>query len=128
MSEERQRLDKWLWFARAVKTRSLAQKLIKGGGVRVNRERITSPSYQLRLGDVLTITLPRGIKVLQLDQFGTRRGPAPEAATLYQDISPPPVPLTPEQRAIKGRAPAPEKRPDKRARRDLIRLKEIISE
>ncbi len=128
MSEERQRLDKWLWFARTAKTRSLAQKLIKGGAVRVNKERITSPSYLLRLGDVLTLTLPRGIKVLKLDQFGTRRGPAPEAATLYQDISPPPVPLTPEQRAIKGRAPAPEKRPDKRARRDLIRLKEIISD
>ncbi|MBL4646161.1 MAG: RNA-binding S4 domain-containing protein [Rhizobiales bacterium] len=128
MSEERQRLDKWLWYARAVKTRSLAQKLVKKGGVRVNRERVSSPSYLLRLGDVLTITLPRGIKVLKLEGAGTRRGPAPEAATLYQDLSPPPVPLTPEERAVKGRAPAPEKRPDKRARRDLIRLKEIISD
>lgn len=121
--ESRQRLDKWLWFTRTVKTRSLAQKLIKGGHVRVNRERVSSASHALKVGDVLTITLPRQVKVLKFIEAGTRRGPAVEAATLYEDLTPPPVPLTPEERATRGRAPAPEKRPDKRARRDLIRLK-----
>ncbi|MEP0521534.1 MAG: RNA-binding S4 domain-containing protein [Hyphomicrobiales bacterium] len=121
--EERQRLDKWLWYARAVKTRSLAQKLIKSGGIRVNRERITSPSYNAKTGDVLTIALPRGVRILKFLGAGERRGPAPEAALLYEDLTPPPIPLTPEERATKGKAPAPEKRPDKRARRDLIRLK-----
>lgn len=121
--EERQRLDKWLWYVRAVKTRSLAQKLIKGGGIRVNRDRTTSPSYTVKTDDVLTIALPRGVRVLKFLGAGARRGPASEAALLYEDLTPPPVPLTPEERATKGKAPAPEKRPDKRARRDLIRLK-----
>lgn len=121
--EERQRLDKWLWYVRAVKTRNLAQKLIKGGGIRINKERITSPSYTVKTDDVLTIALPRGVRVLKFIKPGSRRGSAPEAALLYEDLTPPPVPLSPEERATKGKAPAPEKRPDKRARRDLIRLK-----
>nr|WP_306269522.1 RNA-binding S4 domain-containing protein [Pararhizobium sp. IMCC3301] len=124
MSEDdQQRLDKWLWFTRTVKTRSLAQKLVKGGHIRVNRERTTSPSFVLKPEDVLTIALPKRIRILKFVKAGTRRGPAVEAATLYQDLTPPPVPMTAEERARKGPAPAPDKRPDKRARRDLIRLK-----
>lgn len=121
--DARQRLDKWLWFTRTVKTRSLAQKLVKAGKVRVNNERVSSPSHALKTDDVLTVTLARQIKVLKFVSAGARRGPAVEAVTLYEDLTPPPVPLTVEERATKGRAPAPEKRPDKRARRDLIRLK-----
>lgn len=121
--DARQRLDKWLWFTRTVKTRSLAQKLVKSGKVRVNSERVSAPSHMLKTDDVLTITLARQVKVLKFVDAGTRRGPAVEAVTLYEDLTPPPVPLTTEERATKGRAPAPEKRPDKRARRDLIRLK-----
>ncbi len=124
MTDVRQRLDKWLWFTRVVKTRSLAQKLIKGGHVRVNLQRVSSPSHQLKTDDVLTVTLSRQVKVLKFIDAGTRRGPAVEAVTLYEDLTPPPVPATAEERATRGRAPAPEKRPDKRARRDLIRLKE----
>lgn len=106
-----------------MKSRSLAQKLIKSKGVRVNKEPVKSPSHVLKMGDVLTFALPRGIKVYRVLQPGERRGPAPEAQTLYEDLSPPPTPLTPEERATKGKTPAPEKRPDKRARRDLMRLK-----
>jgi len=124
VTDARQRLDKWLWFTRVVKTRSLAQKLIKGGHVRVNLQRVSSPSHQLKTDDVLTVTLSRQVKVLKFIDGGTRRGPAVEAVTLYEDLTPPPVPATAEERATRGRAPAPEKRPDKRARRDLIRLKE----
>lgn len=120
----RQRLDKWLWFTRTVKTRSLAQKLVKGRNVRVNSERVSSPSFTLKTDDVVTVALSRQIKVLKFVEAGTRRGPAVEAAMLYEDLTPPPVPMSAEERATKGRAPAPEKRPDKRARRDLIRLKE----
>lgn len=121
--DDRQRLDKWLWFTRTVKTRSLAQKLVKDGHVRVNRQRITSPGFALKQDDVLTIALPRRVRVLKFIRAGTRRGPAVEAAALYEDLTPPPVPMTSEEKARKGPAPAPEKRPDKRARRDLIRLK-----
>ncbi len=121
--DDRQRLDRWLWFTRTVKTRSLAQKLVKGGHIRVNRERITAPSFILKQEDVLTIALPKRIRVLRFVKAGARRGPAVEAATLYEDLTPPPVPMTAEERARTGPAPAPDKRPDKRARRDLIRLK-----
>lgn len=84
-----QRLDKWLWFVRAVKSRSLAQKLIEDGKVRVNRERTDRPSLPVKPGDVVTFMLRDGVRVLQVVQTGLRRGPASAAQSLYQDLSPP---------------------------------------
>jgi ribosome-associated heat shock protein Hsp15 len=111
MSEgARQRIDKWLWFARVVKTRTLAQKLVLSGAVRINREKCDSASQPLKPGDVLTIAVGRGIRVLKVAAPGTRRGPAEEARTLYEDLSPPSDPAAP--RASAG--PRPTKR-DRRA-------------
>lgn len=87
----RQRIDKWLWHARVVKTRSLAQDLARSGHVRVNRERVAAASATVRTGDVLTITLDRRVLVLRVLGFAERRGPAPEARRLYEDLSPAPV-------------------------------------
>jgi ribosome-associated heat shock protein Hsp15 len=87
-AEERQRLDKWLWFARVVKTRTLAQKLALSGHVRVNREKAASAHLLLKAGDVLTITGAGGIRILKVVSAGTRRGPAAEARLLYEDLSP----------------------------------------
>jgi ribosome-associated heat shock protein Hsp15 len=84
----RQRLDRWLFFARAVKSRSLAQKIIETGVVRVNSERTTRTDHQVGEGDVLTMTLQSRLMVWRIRDAGTRRGPATEAATLYEDISP----------------------------------------
>ena len=72
-----QRLDKWLWFARIVKSRSLAQKLVNGGHVRVNRDKAQAPAKAIRHGDVLTIAVANRILVLKVLAPGTRRGPAP---------------------------------------------------
>lgn len=86
MSEAKQRLDKWLWFARFAKTRSLAAKLVAGGHVRVNGARATNAAKAVRVGDVLTIAAPHGTAVVRILAEGTRRGPAPEAAGLYEAL------------------------------------------
>ena len=87
-SPPRQRADKWLWFARVVKTRALAAKLVSGGHVRLNGRRMDDPGRGLLVGDVLTIALSRDTRVLKIAAFGARRGPASEARLLYEDLSP----------------------------------------
>nr|WP_155138751.1 RNA-binding S4 domain-containing protein [Roseibium sp. RKSG952] len=86
------RIDKWLWYARVTKSRSLAQKLAVGGQVRLNKDKISSASKSVRVGDVLTITLERRILVLKIKALGSRRGPFSEAQLLYEDLSPPAPP------------------------------------
>lgn len=85
---ERQRIDKWLWFARVVKTRALAAELVASGHVRVNGRRTDTPGKAVRTGDVLTIALDRTIRVLRVRYAGVRRGPYEEARLLYEDLSP----------------------------------------
>ena len=86
--EPGQRLDKWLFFARVVKSRSLAAKLVQSGRVRRNRDKAQQASDAVRVGDVLTITLDRRILVYRVLDAGERRGPAEEARLLYEDLSP----------------------------------------
>jgi len=83
-----QRLDKWLWFARVVKTRSLAASLVLDGKVRVNRVRIQKPSQTVRPGDVITVTAHSRVRVLKVLATGERRGPAVVAQTLDEDLTP----------------------------------------
>lgn len=78
-----QRLDKWLWYARVSKTRTLAAQLVDGGKVRVNRTRAVKPSQTVRAGDVLTIALRGRVQILQVLAPGERRGPPAEAKLLY---------------------------------------------
>ncbi len=87
MREDRQRLDKWLWFARFAKTRATAQRLIEDGHVRVGGRRIETASHGLKVGDVLTLALPHATLVVRLTALGQRRGPADEARTLYEILS-----------------------------------------
>ena len=86
--EPKQRLDKWLWFARVVKTRSLAARLVTNGHVRLNARRIETPAKVVGPGDVLTIALEHRVRVLKIVAPGTRRGGFPEAALLFEDLSP----------------------------------------
>lgn len=116
------RLDKWLWFARVVKTRTLAASLVGDGKVRLNRERTTKPSQTVRVGDVLTIAVGPRIRVLEVVAIGTRRGPASEAQALYVDRSPP-MTATPA-RPAGGERPSGAGRPTKRERRQIDRLTE----
>ena len=77
--EQRQRIDKWLFFARVVKSRSLAAKLVQAGRVRVNREKADQAAHPVKPGDVLTINLDRRVIVLRVVLAGVRRGPFEEA-------------------------------------------------
>ena len=86
---EAQRLDQWLWHARFFKTRSLATKLVSGGHVRVDGQRVSKPAHALRVGVTLTFPQARHIRVIRVEALATRRGPAPEAQALYTDLSPP---------------------------------------
>jgi ribosome-associated heat shock protein Hsp15 len=85
----RQRLDKWIWFARVVKTRSLAASLIEAGHVRVNGAKIDAPGRAVKVGDVLTISLERQVRVLKILDCGERRGPYEEARHLYEELTAP---------------------------------------
>jgi ribosome-associated heat shock protein Hsp15 len=84
----RQRLDRWLFFARAVKSRTLAQKLIEAGGVRINAARTLRTDQPVGAGDVLTIAVGQRLLVWKVLDPGARRGPPAEAAALYDDLSP----------------------------------------
>lgn len=86
-----QRLDRWLWFARIVKTRTLAARLIVEGRLRVNREKVDKPSRTVRAGDVVTASVHDRVLVLRVLDEGARRGPAGEAQGLYEDLTPPAV-------------------------------------
>ena len=86
MRDDRQRLDKWLWFARFVKSRSLAAKLVSDGFVRVNGQRAETPAKAIAVGDVITVAVARTTAVVRVEGLGTRRGPAPEAQRLYRDL------------------------------------------
>lgn len=123
VAEGRQRIDKWLFFSRAVKSRSLAAKLVVAGRVRINRDKAAQASDLVKPGDVLTITLDRRIFVWKVLAAGVRRGPAEEARTLYEDMSPPP---TPKGEALPDAIPALREagsgRPTKRERRQTDRL------
>ena len=118
MSDAVQRIDKWLWFARVVKTRTLAQKLATSGKVRVNREKNEHASRPVKPGDTLTITLDRSVRVLRVLAPGDRRGPPAEARLLYDDLSPPPEPKAPRPPEQAARPPG-SGRPTKRDRRRL---------
>ena len=120
---ERQRLDKWLFFSRAVKSRTLAQKLIETGAIRVNSERTDRSDLKVGAGDVLTMTVHTRLLVWRILDPGTRRGPAPEAALLYEDLSPPPVPRDEAPPVHAGRE-AGSGRPTKKERRDTDRLRD----
>lgn len=117
---EVQRLDKWLWFARVVKSRTQAAGLVSEGHVRINRVKAEKPSQAVRPGDVLTIGVRGRVRILEVVKGGVRRGPPPEAALLFKDLTPPPP--TGELQAPVGRD-AGTGRPTKKDRREIDRLK-----
>ena len=82
------RLDKWLWHARFFKTRTLAAKFVSAGGVRLNSNRVDKPATQVKPGDGLSFAIGAQVRVVHILAMGTRRGPAPEAQALYDDLTP----------------------------------------
>ena len=124
------RLDKWLWYARFFKTRSLATKLINSGKLRVNGEVTSKPHRHVQIGQVLTFAQGPHIRVVRVEQIGSRRGPAPEAELLYTDLDPPQ-----KQKSDAGmsarldfeRRQTGSGRPTKKDRRQTTRLKDPFS-
>ena len=84
---QNQRLDKWLWYARLVKSRTLAANMIESGKVRLNRVRVQKSSQVVKVGDVITATIARRIRVVRVLDLGKRRGPAVEARSLYEELT-----------------------------------------
>jgi len=115
------RVDKWLWHARFFRSRRLAQDAVEGGHVQVNGERVKA-SRQVRIGDRVRITRDRERYEVEVAGIPARRGPAPEARQHYRE--------TPESAAARAHvreldrlsAPTSSGRPDKRERRDLMRV------
>lgn len=120
----KERLDKFLFFSRALKSRTLAQKIIETGAIRVNGDKTDRSDHKVGAGDVLTMILHGRIVVWRILNPGERRGPASEAQELYEDLSPPPLPkaeMSPYEAAIAQR-PESAGRPTKKERRETDRL------
>ena len=90
----RQRIDKWLWCARAFKTRNLATRFVAEKGVRLTRnnttQRIEKAGFLIQTGDQIAFMLGERVRIFEVVSCGARRGPAAEARALYLDHSPPP--------------------------------------
>ena len=114
MNEASLRLDKWLWHARFCRSRTLAAKLAAAGKVRIAGAPVFKAHYAVKPGDVLTFPLGPHIRSVRVLALGDRRGPAPEARALYEDLAPPAS--TPAYPASGGQ------RPTKAARRALDRF------
>jgi len=118
------RLDKWLWAARLYKTRSLATVAINGGKVHVNGARV-KPARDVRLGDLISLTRGGDPMELTVRAISGKRGKAAEAQALYEESAGSVTARATRAALRKDRAlinPAPEKRPDKRQRRQIIRF------
>jgi ribosome-associated heat shock protein Hsp15 len=114
------RLDKWLWHARFFKSRSLAAGVVTGGKVRVDGVPAVKPARAVGVGNVLTFVKESETKVVKILGCGVRRGPAPEAQALYEDMTPaPPAPRVGDSRS-KNPGFDGKGRPTKRDRRNLM--------
>ena len=124
-TEKALRLDKWLWFARFFKTRANATRAIAGGRFRLDGDVMSKPHRAAQPGQVLTFVQGERVRVIRIVALGSRRGPATEAAELYEDLSP----ETPRRRDAGPKEPEFEirekgaGRPTKRARRETQKLK-----
>ena len=110
------RVDKWLWHARFFKTRTLAASVVSAGKVRVDSVPISKPARSVGPGNVLTFAQAGDIRVVRILAIGERRGPAPEAQALYEDLSPPPE-KHPANPSFDGKG-----RPGKKERRNMATL------
>jgi ribosome-associated heat shock protein Hsp15 len=99
LTRDRQRIDKWLWHARMVPTRSDAAALVEAGYVRVNGQRVGGASAPVRIGNVVTLALDRSVRVLQVEGFCEKRGASAKARALYRELS--------EGRRLPGEMPRP---------------------
>jgi len=122
MSLQSQRIDKWLWYSRLIKTRTQASRLIVAGKIRLNRVRVQKPATGLRVGDIVTAVIGGNVRVAKILDLGRRRGPAADALLLYEDLTPDPKSVTQSSTVLSVKAPTRDKgmgRPTKRDRRKM---------
>jgi len=129
-----QRIDKWLWFARVTRTRTLASELVQSGKVRLNRTRVEKPSQVVRLGDVLTVTVNRRVRLLKVTGLALKRGPSATARALFEELTAEADTLKPlaqsslhfpgwqQSEAAPGQRAPGSGRPTKKERREIDRL------
>ena len=116
------RVDKWLWYARFFKSRTLAAKACTSGRFRINGTLIAKAHRPVKEGDVLTFPKGHHIRVIRIQALGTRRGPAVEARALYDDLDPPRAVSRVPGSGVRDRGSG---RPTKAQRRALERLKDM---
>ena len=117
---DRQRIDKWLWHARVVRTRQAAAALVTSGHVRINAQRIDAASRPVRPGDVVTVALDRTVRVLKVVGFAERRGSAEDARSVCEDMTPATAPnREPPAPAVREAGTG---RPTKQDRRAITRF------
>jgi ribosome-associated heat shock protein Hsp15 len=120
------RLDKWLWAARFFKTRAMATEAIKGGKIHINDARV-KPSHWVKIGEKVRIRKAQQEQIVVVEELSDKRGSAPIAQTLYKETD----------ESIKNREiqsskrrefylvnPTPDKRPNKKQRRNIIKFKQ----
>jgi ribosome-associated heat shock protein Hsp15 len=86
---ESRRLDQWLWFARFVKSRSLAARLCAAGAVAVNGIPVRRANHMVRIGDAIAVPQSAVCRMVRVLALGVRRGPATEARLLYEEVAAP---------------------------------------
>ncbi len=125
--EEKVRLDKWLWAARFFKTRALAKTAIEGGKVHYDGQR-AKPGRVVQLNARITLRIGFDEKEVIVRGLSERRGPAKQAVLLYQETEQS-IKQREEARALRKAAglTAPQKKPDKKQRRQIHRFKRINS-
>ena len=125
-SNETIRIDKWLWFARFFKNRTVSARIISQGKVRLNGKRISKPSTSLKKGDALTFSQGNILRLVKVVELGKRRGPFREAVSLYDEIE---EKMYVDEAVFSNQVPHlfPKKKidskPDKRQRRDILNQK-----
>ncbi|CAM3738891.1 Heat shock protein 15 [Vibrio aerogenes CECT 7868] len=118
------RLDKWLWAARFYKTRSISRSMIDGGKVHYNGQR-TKPSKIIEIGAIITLRQGYEEKTVVIEKISAQRKGAQEAQTLYTETaeSIEKREFNSQQRKMNAHNPSPDKRPDKKQRRNIIKFK-----
>ncbi len=122
MTNDRQRIDKWLWHARVVRTRTSAASLVDAGHVRLNGDRVTAASRAVKAGDVITVALDRAVRVMKVTGFAERRGNADAASVLFEDLTPKLETAAGSAEPMTGEREPGSGRPTKQERRAIDRL------
>lgn len=80
------RIDRFLFFIRLTKSRTLAQGIVEQGHVRIDGKRIEKPSDEVRIGSIVALPLHDQVRMIRVLSFPARRGPAPEARACYEEL------------------------------------------